>query len=111
MPFVFTWIPGIHEKIMIHFGNNENNETNEQQQKGFFFISELSNRALAIVANITGHAGLYYYFKNYFFSAFHKTLTIKKKVLGPFGSNYSTGCYLDVGVWPPAFSSLLIHLC
>ena len=59
MPFVFTWIPGIHEKIIINTGNNDNNNANEQQQKGVFFINELSNRALAIVANITGHGGLY----------------------------------------------------
>ena len=58
MPFVFTWIPGIHKKIIRNNGNNDTNE--QQQQKGFFFINELSNRALAIVANITGHAGLYY---------------------------------------------------
>jgi len=61
MPFIFTWIPGLYEKIIINVRNNDNNNANEQQQKAYvFFINELCDRALAIVANITGHAGLYY---------------------------------------------------
>ena len=57
MPFAFTWIPGIHEKIIINTRNNDDNNANEQQQK-----KELFDRALAIVANITGLGGLYYYY-------------------------------------------------
>jgi len=66
MPFIFTWIPELYEKMMKNVRNNnaDNNiNANEQQQPiNLFFMNDLSDRALAIVANITGHGGLYYYY-------------------------------------------------
>ena len=54
MTLIFTLLPWIHEKIKAKIGNINN--TNQQYTT--FSFNELSNQAVAIAANITGHSGL-----------------------------------------------------
>ena len=54
MTLIFTWFLGVHQNIKEN--NAENNNGAKQQHQSSFF-NELSNRALAILANATGHSG------------------------------------------------------
>lgn len=53
MALILTCFPWIHQKISNTIGN-----TNNQSEQNAFTFNELSARALAIMANITGHTGL-----------------------------------------------------
>ena len=51
--FIFTCLPGIHRKL-ITLNNPENRENQPPQDS---YLKVLSDQALAIMANVTGHAG------------------------------------------------------
>ncbi len=55
MAFIFTCLPGIHRKLITIINNPENRENLQQPQNSYLKV--LSDQALAIMANVTGHAG------------------------------------------------------
>ena len=54
MAFIFTGLPGIYRKL-ITINNPENRGNNQQPQNAY--LNVLSDQALAIMANVTGHTG------------------------------------------------------
>jgi len=95
MTLISTWLLGITQKTI---ASNINDSNQHKSHTMTIFSNELSNRAFAVVANVTGHTGICILIINlsnnmiqYFKTRFY--ILYQQKVRGPplLQTNYFTG--------------------